>query len=44
MNDVEGTVLFGTERRRGESVDGGLRVGRWEAVVVDTGTEAGPVR
>ena len=45
MHDVEGTVLFGTERRRrGESVDGELRVGRWEAVVVDTGTAAAPVR
>jgi glycosidase len=45
MDNVEGTVLFCTERRRrGESVDGGLRVGRWEAVVVDTGTAAGQVR
>jgi hypothetical protein len=41
--DVGGTILFGTERRRrGASVDGALRLGRWEAVVVGTGT-ADPV-
>ena len=44
LEGVRGTVVLGTDRRRrGESVDGRLDVGGWEAVVVDTGPEPVPV-
>jgi glycosidase len=38
VDGVIGTVVASTDRsRRGERVDGTLRVGGWEAVVVDRG-------
>jgi alpha-glucosidase len=38
LSEVEGTLALGTDRRRdGEAIGDGLRLGAWEAAVVERG-------